>query len=550
MAFEPFRLLRARLGLFLAGVRGAANREEDQRDGPCGGTRRRGWGALCWLVLAVGLAGWLPARAESGLLPVPVFPRDAATLALVLLGGLILLHIHRINRHLRREIQERKTAEAKFRGLVEQSLVGIYIIQDGRFVYVNPKLADIFGYAVEDIVGRMGPLDLTAQADQEQVRENLRRRLDGEISGIRYAFGAVRQDGRLIDVEVNGEVVEYEGRPAIVGMALDITERNRAQRQLSYLAFYDPLTDLPNRALFFDRLGQTLVQGKRDKAPFALLLLDLDGFKAVNDAHGHETGDALLQAVGRRLRNCIRESDTVARMGGDEFIILLPRLGEANDAVQVAEKVLEALAKPFSLTGRECQVSASIGLCVAPDDGGDMETLLGHADAAMYRSKARGKNAWTRHESTLPAGKPVRMAFLEWSEEWSVGVPEIDDQHARMAALLSRVSDAVKTGQREERIMSLLDELVACTRDHFETEERLMDQHGYANALLHQQAHRKLVEDLLSIQRQFDSTSLMLTLQALKDWLIQHITGSDRRLGEALLAAGTVKSPSAQRSAA
>jgi hemerythrin len=119
-----------------------------------------------------------------------------------------------------------------------------------------------------------------------------------------------------------------------------------------------------------------------------------------------------------------------------------------------------------------------------------------------------------------------------------------------MAALLSRVSDAVKTGQREERIMSLLDELVACTRDHFETEERLMDQHGYANALLHQQAHRKLVEDLLSIQRQFDSTSLMLTLQALKDWLIQHITGSDRRLGEALLAAGTVKSPSAQRSAA
>ena len=554
MTFKLFRLLRARLGLFLAGVRGAADREEDQRDEHCGGTRRRGWGASIWLVLAVVLAGWLPARAESGLLPAPVFPRDAATLALALalalLGGLILLHIHRINRRLRREIQERKTAEAKFRGLVEQSLVGIYIIQDGRFVYVNPTLADIFGYAVEDIVGRMGPLDLTAQADQEQVRENLRRRLDGEISGIRYAFSAVRQDGRLIDVEVNGEVVEYEGRPAIVGMALDITERNRAQRQLSYLAFYDPLTDLPNRALFFDRLGQALVQGKRDKAPFALLLLDLDGFKAVNDAHGHETGDALLQAVGRRLRNCVRESDTVARMGGDEFVILLPRLGGANDAVQVAEKVLEALAKPFPLTGRECRVSASIGLCVAPDDGGDMETLLGRADAAMYRSKARGKNAWTRHEPTLPAGKLVRMAFLEWSEEWSVGVPEIDDQHARMAALLNRVGDAVKTGQREERIMSLLDELVACTRDHFETEERLMDQHGYANALLHQQAHRKLVEDLLSIQRQFDNASLMLTLQALKDWLIQHITESDRHLGEALLAAGAVKSPSAQRSAA
>jgi diguanylate cyclase (GGDEF)-like protein/hemerythrin-like metal-binding protein/PAS domain S-box-containing protein len=545
---KPFRLLRARFGVSLAGAGSDGQRSE--REEECGGTRWRGWGALCWLVLAVVLAWGLPVRAEPGLLLAQVFLHDAVTLALALLGGLILLHIHRINRRLRREVQERKTAEAKFRGLVEQSLVGIYIIQDGRFVYVNPKLADIFGYAVEDLVGRLGPLDLTAQADREQVRENLRRRLDGEISSIRYAFSAVRQDGRLIDIEVNGEVVEHEGRPAIVGVALDITEQKRAQRQLNYLAFYDPLTDLPNRTLFFDRLGQTLAQSKRDGVPFALLLLDLDGFKAVNDAHGHETGDALLQAVGRRLRNCVRESDTVARVGGDEFIILLPRLREPNDAARVADKVIESLAEPFALVGHECRVGASIGLCIAPDDGRDMETLLGRADAAMYQSKARGKNTWSWYEATLADGKPFRMAFLEWSEEWSVGVPVIDEQHARMAALLSRIGDAVKTGQREERIVALLDELVTCTRDHFQTEERLMDQHGYANALLHRQAHRKLVEDLLSIQRQFDNTSLMLTLQALKDWLIKHMTESDRRLGEVLIAAGTVESRSEQRSAA
>ena len=587
MTLTSFYLLHSWFSVALASVRGVTNGKKGQQKVNPGGTRRRGRGASAWLVLMIALAGRSPARAESlepaafkfqlagqriadvraepGLSQALVFPRDlryeakpsadrlwlyrllAATLALVSLGSLILLHISRINRRLRREILERKTAEARFRGLVEQSLVGIYIIQDGRFVYVNPKLADIFGYAVEDIVGRLGPLDLTAQADRELVRENLRRRLDGEIGGIRYTFSAVRRDGGLIDVEVNGEVVDYEGRSAIVGVALDITEQKRVQRQLNYLAFYDPLTDLPNRALFFDRLGQALTQSKRDATLFALLLLDLDGFKAVNDAHGHETGDALLQAVGRRLRNCVRESDTVARMGGDEFIILLPRLGGPNDAARVADKVIEILAAPFSLVGRECRVGASIGICIAPDDGGDMETLLSHADAAMYQSKARGKNVWTRYEPMLLNGRSLKMAFLEWGEELSTGVQVIDDQHAQLIALLNSISNAVKTGQTEERIMVLLDELVALTRNHFETEERLMDQYGYANALVHQQAHRKLVDDLLSIRRQFDRASLMLTLQALKDWLVRHITESDRRLGEALLAAGAVKSPLQRR---
>ena len=561
---KPFRLLRAWFRAPLAGVRSASGVERVHREGHRGGTGWRRWNASVWLVLAVALAGWLPAYAlgDAAVLQGLFDKADqkidryglywvlAVAVALALLSSLALPHIYRLNRKLHREVLERKVVEAKFRGLVEQSLVGIFIIQDGRFAYVNPKLADIFGYAVEDIVGRLEPMDLIAQADREQVKENIRRCLGGEISSIRYVFSAVCQDGRLIDVEVNGEVVDYEGRPAIVGMALDITERNRAQRQLSYLAFYDPLTDLPNRALFFDRFGQTLVQSKRDGFPFALLLLDLDGFKAVNDAYGHETGDALLQAVGRRLRNCVRESDTVARMGGDEFVILLPRLREPNDTMGVADKVIESLARPFSLTGYECRVGASIGLCIVPDDGGDMETLLSRADAAMYRSKERGKNTWTRYEPTLSNGKVVKAAFLEWSEEWSVGVPVIDEQHARLMALLRHIGDTIKTGQPEERIQILLDKLIAFTRYHFESEERLMSQYGYADTLVHQQAHRKLLEDLLSIQRRFPSTSLMLTLQALKEWLITHITERDRRLGEALIAAEAVKSASAQQYAA
>ena len=156
-------------------------------------------------------------------------------------------------------------------------------------------------------------------------------------------------------------------------------------------------------------------------------------------------------------------------------------------------------------------------------------------------SKARGKNTWTRYRPELLDGKPLKTVSLEWSDEWRLGVPVIDEQHARLAALLNRIDDAVKTGQEVEQIMALFDELVTLTRQHFETEERLMDQHGYADTLIHQQAHRKLVEDLLSIKRQFDSVSLMLSLQALKEWLNKHITESDRRLAEALVASNEMQ---------
>ncbi|MDG4597793.1 MAG: bacteriohemerythrin [Candidatus Contendobacter sp.] len=559
MIRKSFRSLRAWLGVCPAGTRNAPNGKGRHREGHRGGSHRHGWSTSLWLVLIVVLADWSSARAErlesvepsrsiapqrteSSVDPLWLHGVPAAAAALALLGSLVLLHIHRLNRRLRREVQERKAAEAKFRGLVEQSLVGIYIIQDDQFVYANPKFAAILGYSMEDIVGRMGLLDLTAQTDRERIEADLCHCLESRTDHVHTTFSAVRQDGRLIDIEINGEVVDYEGHPAIVGVALDVTERNRTQRQLNYLAFYDPLTDLPNRALFFDRLRQALIQTKRDQTSFALLLLDLDGFKAVNDTYGHETGDALLQAVGRRLRNCVRESDTVARTGGDEFTILLPGLREPNDATRVADKAIDTLAEPFLLAGRECRVGASIGLCIAPNDGNDIETLLSHADAAMYRSKERGKNTWTRYESTLLNGKPVKMAFLEWSEELSVGIPIIDNQHAQLMALLNRVADAVKTGHEAERITTLLDELVAFARHHFATEEQLMDQHGYVDALAHRQEHRKLVEDLLGIQRQFDNVSLMLTLQALKEWLHKHINGDDRRLGTALIATGAMKS--------
>ena len=460
----------------------------------------------------------------------------AATLVAALVFGLVLLRISGLNRRLRREVGERRVAEEKLRGLLDQPTVGIFIAQGGRVVYANSRFSEIFGYAVEEVVGGLDAADLVAEADREKVRESVRRALRGEAGTCEIAFAAVRKDGALVEVEMNGRTVDFEGRPAVVGVALDVTEQNRARRQLNFLAFYDPLTELPNRALFYDRLGQALVRGNREREPFALLMLDLDGFKAVNDLHGHETGDALLQAVARRLRTCVRESDTVARLGGDEFVVLVMSAHAEEAAGVVAGKILEALSRPFLLGERECRVGASIGICVSPEDGEDMEILLGRADAAMYESKAKGKNRFTRHNADREATGAVKTLHLDLAPELSTGVAVIDQQHARMASLLNRVADAVTSGEGPERVGGLLDELVAFTRHHFETEQRLMERHGYPEALAHAQEHRRLLDDLISIRAHADGASVMLTLQSLKEWLTGHIAHGDRELGEALSA--------------
>jgi diguanylate cyclase (GGDEF)-like protein/hemerythrin-like metal-binding protein/PAS domain S-box-containing protein len=465
----------------------------------------------------------------------------AAMLATAVIGGLAVAWVFQLERRLRREVRERRAAEEKFRGLGEQPSVGIFIARDGRFFYVNPRFAEIFGYPAEEITGGLNVVDLAAEADRERVRGNVRRALEGDLGACSYGFAAVRNDGALVEVELSGTVVDFEGRPAIVGVALDVTEQNRDRKQLKYLAFYDPLTDLPNRSLFYDRLGQALARGNRDREPFALLMLDLDGFKAVNDVYGHETGDALLQAAGRRFQRCVRESDTVARMGGDEFVVLLTGVRDAEAASVVARKILASLGEPFLLGGRECRVGASIGICMSPEDGDDMETLLSRADASMYESKASGRNTFTRYREALTAGDPGKMLHLDLGPELAVGVPVIDRQHARMALLLNRVADAVKSGQEMVRVTELLDELSSFTRHHFETEQRLMEKHGYPEALAHAQEHRRLLADLLSIRTLADGGSRMRTLQSLKDWLVSHISHGDRELGEALVASGAAR---------
>jgi diguanylate cyclase (GGDEF)-like protein/PAS domain S-box-containing protein len=207
-----------------------------------------------------------------------------------------------------------------------------------------------------------------------------------------FEWLARHHDGHTFWVEVNLRYALIGNQHRVLSVVRDITDQKNAEEQIRHLAHFYPLTDLPNRALFSDRLQQALATAKRDKSHMALLFIDLDKFKPINDTQGHHVGDLLLKEAALRMQQCVRESDTVARIGGDEFGVLLPIIEEEQDAMLVAEKIRYALNQPFILVGQSLNISSSTGIAVYPDHGNDEKQLLINADTAMYLAKEGGRN--------------------------------------------------------------------------------------------------------------------------------------------------------------
>ena len=280
----------------------------------------------------------------------------------------------------------------EFRRLVEQSVAGMYLIQDGRYRYVNPRFAATLGYTQAEVLAFDSVASLVALDDHALVLSRLRQTVEGSEDGLPYSFHAIHKTGQPLEVEALEAAVEFEGKPAVVGTLTDISDRRRAEAQIVAQAYNDPLTKLPNRARLLDRLDVDVAQAKRHGRKLAVVYIDIDFFKYVNDSWGHSVGDSLLQSLALRLKRSVREADTVARMGGDEFVILVPELRQSEDLAGIAAKLLSLIARPFSLDGRTIQIAASIGIASYPEDGTDAETLLRNADAAMYRAKELGRN--------------------------------------------------------------------------------------------------------------------------------------------------------------
>ena len=282
------------------------------------------------------------------------------------------------------------------------------VTPDGRFAYVNRAWLQTMGYSREDLAS-LTVFDLVHPDHRARCQETLRRVVAGE-SVKNLEVVCIRKDGRPITLEGNIDARSKDGVSIMRAIFRDITERKLAEQRLNTLAHYDTLTGLPNRVLFQDRLAQALAQARRDRCMVGLLYLDLDRFKLINDTLGHTVGDQLLKAVAQRLVGCVRATNAVSRLGGDEFTVMLPALTTPQGAAVVARKILRAVSQPITAHGHDVFITPSIGITVFPADAGDIDGLLKNADAAMYRAKERG-NAYQFYAPDMHSRALDRLAL-------------------------------------------------------------------------------------------------------------------------------------------
>jgi diguanylate cyclase (GGDEF)-like protein/PAS domain S-box-containing protein len=298
-----------------------------------------------------------------------------------------------VARQLKRRDSAVRASEQRYRLLFERNLAGIYrTTVDGRIVDCNSAFARILGYPSREDVLKISALDLYSDPGD---RESFLTRLRQQRVLVNFELCLRRRDGSPVWVLANESLIDEPGSGVVMdGSLIDITDRKRAEQQRWHQANHDALTDLPNRVLFNDRLSLAILHAQRRRQPLVVMFLDLDHFKRVNDTLGHSAGDELLVKVADRLRRCIRQDDTVARVGGDEFLLLLNGITREADAASMARKILGILAEPFLVQKRELFVEASIGIGLYPGDGADAETLVTNVDTAMYRAKETGRNSF------------------------------------------------------------------------------------------------------------------------------------------------------------
>jgi len=458
----------------------------------------------------------------------------------------------RLNRRMRSEfsahqkaVAELMKSEQRFRFMAENTADVIWILDvaSGCFSYVSPSVESLRGYTAEEVMRQPAEAALTpesAQRSQSVLADSIARWQAGDRSNAPRIteIDQPHKDGHIVHTEVvttlhadgNGNIV------SVLGVTRNITERKRAEEAMRQLAFYDPLTQLPNRRLLQDRIPQQIARARREQRRFALLFIDLDNFKPINDRFGHEIGDWLLQAVAQRLRQHLRESDTVARIGGDEFVALLADLQQTKDAVSTGEKICEELQKPFvTPQGVSLNISSSIGVAIYPDDGEDDQVLLRIADEAMYIAKHSGRNRvhWLARRARTESDDQRPLLRLNWKMNFNSGHPLIDAQHRELFALANDMLDKSFDRRSDpESFHKVFDALLEHTVRHFSDEERILAAYGYALLAEHTEEHRRIIDRAAALHGRIrdgrDSPGELIDVM-LSDVIAGHLLREDRK---------------------
>lgn len=311
------------------------------------------------------------------------------SLILILLFVVILLVLanRRLNTRLRKQSAELQESEQSYRYLVDNAHDGIAIVQNKRLVYVNQRMCEMTGYDEPALLALDTFLPLIAPEARETMLGNYMRRVAGQGAPSRYESLFLRRDGTSYPIEITGVLISWGGMPATLNVVSDISDRKAAEEAVHFLAHHDTLTKLPNRHQFMEKLEYAIVQAHRSGQRLAVMFIDLNGFKQVNDTYGHHMGDELLKGVAGRLKQQVRDADTLARIGGDEFVILMPSVTGREGVETLIDRISTELEPPFAIEEQSLKSSASFGYALFPEDGQTAAELLKIADHKMYREK-------------------------------------------------------------------------------------------------------------------------------------------------------------------
>jgi diguanylate cyclase (GGDEF)-like protein/PAS domain S-box-containing protein len=310
-----------------------------------------------------------------------------------------------------RDMTEAIDAEESFRLLFEANPVPmwLYSVESMKFLAVNGAAIKHYGYSEAAFLA-MSLLDIVLEADREALEAAIRNNPNAE-GGSGRIWRNVKANGTVIDVLRSWRPIVFHNQPAQLVAVMDVTEKRQAEMRINYMAHHDTLTDLPNRVLFHERLDEALLRVRRYREKLAVLCVDLDQFKNVNDTLGHPTGDKLLKVVADRLRTCLRDSEIVARLGGDEFAVLQMGLTGAQEASTLADRIVKFMSEPYDIEGQHIVIGASAGIALAPADGDTPDQLLKNADIALYRVKEDGRRGFRFFEASMDARLRARRTL-------------------------------------------------------------------------------------------------------------------------------------------
>lgn len=454
----------------------------------------------------------------------------------------VLLAAEKIQDDLDREMVERERIAESMRlaSLVFHTTDESMIVTsaDGSIVNVNPAFTELTGYSRAEVLGRT-PRVLKSDRQGDAFFASLWRTLleqgkwQGEIWN-RHKEGHVYAVRMTINSLKNAD----GSVQCHVALCHDITNEKVSAEKIFHQANHDRLTGLANRYAFFERLANELSRARRTSTRVGLLFMDLNRFKPVNDQYGHEAGDIVLKTVAQRWQGVLRAGDTLARMGGDEFALLVPGVASVQEAGAVAHKLLRVLQAPIELPGdQHCEVGTSVGIATYPDNAAEMDSLIAAADAAMYLCKGR-VNGGVEVSTAANTGESLGANWVVFEDIHRVGVLEIDHQHMRLVTMVNAINRAVVTGKTDAELRLLFAELIEFAVEHFATEHRYMASYGYPELAQHDAQHEQLSSQLLEIFQRFEPGDEIRMLQTTKDWLMGHIMNADKQMGVFLQARG------------